>query len=76
MLARNTGDETFPKLFNLLRLLLPLFPLSLLLLLSRATRGIMANIVVDVFYFTPLFHIYLFISLAVLAVCVCARARM
>lgn len=75
MLARNTGDETFPKLFNLLRLLLPLFfsLLLLLLLLSRATRGIMANIVVDVFYFTPLFHIYLFIYFIGSFGCVCVR---
>lgn len=51
-----------------------LFFLSLLLLLSRATRGIMANIVVDVFYFTPLFHIYLFIYFIGSFGCVCVRA--
>lgn len=54
-----------------------LFFLSLLLLLSRATRGIMANIVVDVFYFTPLFHIYLFIyfigSFGCVCVCACSH---
>lgn len=60
MVARNIGDETFPKLLIFLRLLLPSFP--------RATHGIMANIVV-VSHFSGQSAFYLQFG------CVCARVR-